>query len=138
MPTPIALSADASPAVAVPPPRPGGLDADLAKMQKQLSDCVNCPVTAKSAEGKAKIQDFSHKIDAIKSKLKMADEVAAQRVRKAKEAPRPEAGVAAASASPGPSARLVAATDAGAATGDAANKRRPALSALGGFVDVHA
>ncbi len=51
----------------------GGLEARLARYQKELSDCVNCD-SAKTLEGKQKIQDVANKISEIKTRI---DEVAA-------------------------------------------------------------
>lgn len=52
--------------------RPAGLDADLAKWQGQLADWVNC-VSAKTPEGKAKIDQISAKISSIKTRMKEAE-----------------------------------------------------------------
>ena len=59
-------------------PRPRGLDADLAKAQGQLSDWVNCP-SAKTATGRAKIEEISARIESIKATLKKADSAAPAR-----------------------------------------------------------
>lgn len=53
----------------------GGLEARLARYQKELSDCVNC-ASAKTLEGKQKIQDVSSKISEIKTRI---EEIAAAR-----------------------------------------------------------
>ena len=49
----------------------GGLDAQLARYQKQLSECVNC-TSAKTPEGKHEIDDLYGKIHSIKAKLEDA------------------------------------------------------------------
>jgi hypothetical protein len=75
-----ALTAVSSSATVVAPtaglqtPRPMGLDAELAKCQGQLSDWVHC-VSASTPEGKAKIEEISARIGAIKEALKQADSV---------------------------------------------------------------
>ncbi len=51
----------------------GGLEARLERYQKELSDCVNCD-SAKTPEGKQKIQDVSSKISEIKTRI---EEIAA-------------------------------------------------------------
>jgi len=53
-----------------------GHDAELAKLQKELSDCVNCN-SAKTSEGKTKIQAVAGKISAIKAKDEASNNVAA-------------------------------------------------------------
>ena len=63
-----------------PASQPRGLDADLAKAQSELADWVHCP-SSKTPEGKAKIEEVSARVDAIKGKIKKAEEgpkVAAQ------------------------------------------------------------
>ena len=52
---------------AVAPPV-AGLEAKLTRLQKELSDCVNC-ASAKSVEGKRKIQEVSDKIGSVKLRL---------------------------------------------------------------------
>ena len=54
-------------------PQPRGLDADLAKAQSELADWVHCP-SSKTPEGKAKIEEVSAKVDAIKGQMKKAEE----------------------------------------------------------------
>lgn len=73
------ISGAASPHTAhvAKPAAPANLDADLAKCQSQLSDWVHC-VSAKTPEGKAKIEAISTQIDAIKEKMRQAEEVKAQ------------------------------------------------------------
>lgn len=44
------------------------LEAQLARYQKQLSDCVNCD-SSKTAEGKAQIEAISAKISALKERI---------------------------------------------------------------------
>ncbi|TCV87480.1 FlxA-like family protein [Sulfurirhabdus autotrophica] len=51
-----------------------GLEAQLARLQQELSDCVNC-ASAKTTEGKAKIQAVEAKINVIQARL---DAVAVQ------------------------------------------------------------
>jgi hypothetical protein len=47
-----------------------GLDVQLDKYNVQLADWVNCP-SCKTPEGKAKIQELSDKIAAIKQKIRL-------------------------------------------------------------------
>lgn len=118
------------PAAAVPS-RPAGLDAALEKFKKQLSDTVNCD-SAKTPEGKAKIEDLSAKISAVKARMRKEEDTAAK--DGARDTPKAEAARrarAGASADPG--------TDAQGRDGAAAEGRRaPPLNGLGGFVDVYA
>ncbi len=53
---------------------------ELAKLESQLSDCVNCSSSTTSA-GKAKIAEISDKIETIKAQVKTVED------SKAKEAP---------------------------------------------------
>lgn len=50
------------------PSKPAGLDVQLAQLQGQLADCVNC-ASARTPEGKAKIQEISLKIQSIKARM---------------------------------------------------------------------
>ncbi|MGZ3236823.1 MAG: hypothetical protein ACXU8A_05540 [Burkholderiaceae bacterium] len=45
-----------------------GLEAQIVRYQKQLSDCVNCD-SANTAQGKENIQEISNKISAAKAKI---------------------------------------------------------------------
>jgi hypothetical protein len=45
-----------------------GLEAQIIRYQKQLSDCVNCD-SANTAQGKETIQEISNKISAAKAKI---------------------------------------------------------------------
>ena len=45
-----------------------GLEAQLDRYRKQLSDCVNCS-SAKTPEGKAKIEELSNRIGEIKARI---------------------------------------------------------------------
>ena len=56
-----------------PASQPRGLDADLAKAQSELANWVHCP-SSKTPEGKAKIEEVSARVDAIKGKMKKAEE----------------------------------------------------------------
>lgn len=58
----------------------GGLDAQLGRLQQQLSDCVNCP-TAQTTEGKSKIQAVSDQISAIKARMEQAQRVSVNQVQ---------------------------------------------------------
>lgn len=49
-------------------PSVSGLQAQLDRYQKELSDCVNCD-SAKTPAGKADIQAVSNKISAVKSRI---------------------------------------------------------------------
>ena len=57
----------------MPASQPRGLDADLAKAQSELANWVHCP-SSKTPEGKAKIEEVSARVDAIKGKMKKAEE----------------------------------------------------------------
>lgn len=48
--------------------KPAGLDAQLSQLQSQLADCVNC-ASARTPEGKAKIQEISLKIQSLKARI---------------------------------------------------------------------
>jgi hypothetical protein len=54
------------------PANPGAtaatLDGQLARYQKQLSECVNCD-SSKTPEGQAQIQDLSAKIAEVKARI---------------------------------------------------------------------
>jgi hypothetical protein len=50
-----------------------GLDAQIARFKKELSDCVNCE-SAKTTKGKAKIQAISDKITALTAHAEKATE----------------------------------------------------------------
>jgi hypothetical protein len=45
-----------------------GLEFELAKYQKELSDCVNCD-SANTAEGRSKIQEIHTKISAVQARI---------------------------------------------------------------------
>jgi len=62
-----------------------GLDAQLARYSKELSECVNCE-SAKTPEGKQAIEEVSNKISTVKARL---EEIAA-----AKASSRPAASEA--------------------------------------------
>jgi len=49
------------------------LRADLTRLEKQLSDCVNCS-SAKTPEGKRNIQDLSTRIGDLKARLNVVTE----------------------------------------------------------------
>ncbi len=49
-----------------------GLEAQLARYQKELSDCVNCD-SAKTPEGKEQIQTISNKISAVRARIDEID-----------------------------------------------------------------
>lgn len=51
-----------------------GLEAQLVRYQKQLSDCVNCD-SAKTAEGKAVIDAISSRISEVRARLVSVTEV---------------------------------------------------------------
>jgi hypothetical protein len=48
------------------------LHAELARYQKQLSDCVNCP-SSKTLEGKANIQELSNKIGVDQERMRQIE-----------------------------------------------------------------
>ena len=49
-------------------PSSGGLEAELARLQGVLADCVNC-ASARTNEGKAKIQEVTNKINSLKARM---------------------------------------------------------------------
>ncbi|MBI3903130.1 MAG: hypothetical protein HY306_09375 [Nitrosomonadales bacterium] len=51
-----------------------GLEAQLARYQKQLSDCVNCD-SARTLEGKTRIEAISSKISELKARIEETDKV---------------------------------------------------------------
>ena len=55
----------------------GGLQADKAKCEAQLSDWVTC-ASAKTPEGKAKIAEYTAKLATINAEIKQADQAKAQ------------------------------------------------------------
>ena len=54
-------------------PSRAALDAEVAQYKKQLADCVNCPATSSSPEGKAVIQDLSSKISADQGRIRQIE-----------------------------------------------------------------
>jgi len=50
------------------------LDAEVARYQKQLSDCVNCP-SSKTLEGKAHIQELSIQISVDQQRIKQIESI---------------------------------------------------------------
>ena len=48
------------------------LQAEVARFQKQLSDCVNCP-SSQTLEGKAHIQELSSKISVDQQRIKQIE-----------------------------------------------------------------
>lgn len=64
------LGAAASPAVQGTS-RGGGLDAQLARYEKQLAECINC-ASAKTPEGRQAIDDLYGKIHDLKAKIEEA------------------------------------------------------------------
>jgi len=79
-----------------------GLDAQLAQCQRQLGDWTAC-ASAKTPEGRAKIQELSDKIGQIKAEMQKADAASPrQRVDTPVSSPGPIAGGAIPSAGPGP------------------------------------
>ncbi len=82
-----------------PGPTPGVLQAQLTKVEGQLRDCVNCD-SARTPEGKAKIQALTNQAQSIRAKLE-----AAQRVRPSEQA-QPKEAAPSATPSPGVEGRL--------------------------------
>lgn len=64
----------------VPPHSTGGaaLQGQLARYERELSACVNCS-TAKTTEGKQKIQEVSSQIEQIKARIEQATQTRATR-----------------------------------------------------------
>lgn len=52
-----------------------GLDTQLAKLQTQLADWVNCP-SCKTPEGKAKIAEISGQIKAVEQRMQAREQTA--------------------------------------------------------------
>ena len=63
-----------------PPYSTGGvaLQGQLARYEKELSACINCS-TAKTTEGKQKIQEVSSQIEQIKARIEQATQTRATR-----------------------------------------------------------
>jgi len=59
-------------------PGGGALQGQLARYEKELSACVNCS-TAKTTEGKQKIQEVSSQIEQIKARIEQATQARATR-----------------------------------------------------------
>jgi hypothetical protein len=49
------------------------LAAEVARYQKQLADCVNCPSTSSTPEGKAAIQELSNKISVDQGRIRQIE-----------------------------------------------------------------
>lgn len=62
----IGSAAISSPGVVATPT--SGLEAQITRYQKQLSECVNCE-SAKTPEGKVAIETISNKIDSAKARI---------------------------------------------------------------------
>ena len=54
-------------------PKPGNLDAEKAKCERQLADWVHC-VSATTPTGKAKIAELSARLSQIDTQIKKADD----------------------------------------------------------------
>jgi len=76
-------------------PASAGLEAQLARFQKILAECVNCD-SAKTAAGKAQIQAISEKISVLRERMEQAGEAGNQR-----QPPQPVSAGAPAASSPG-------------------------------------
>lgn len=92
-----------------------GLEFELAKYQKELSDCVNCD-SANTAEGRSRIQDIYNKISAVQARIERL--AIAESSRESKLNPDTVAG------NPSP--------------GDSAATPGMATSVIGSLVDVRA
>lgn len=66
-----AIGSSGSPPLPRTPGSPAGLEVQLARLQSELSDCVNC-ASANTAEGKAKIQELSNQINSIRARIESA------------------------------------------------------------------
>lgn len=53
-------------------PSRAALDAEIARYQKELSDCVNCP-SSKTPQGKAHVQAISNQISADRQRIQQID-----------------------------------------------------------------
>jgi hypothetical protein len=102
-----ALAGAATGAAAAAKPSAGNLDARKTKVEAQLADWVHCD-SSKTPEGKAKVQQLTDQLDAIKAQLKAADDAKV----KADQASAPHPSTAPrqtqADATYGPSARATA------------------------------
>ncbi len=103
-----------------------GLQAQLARYQKQLSECVNCE-SSKTAEGKAEIQAISGRISEVKERIDKVAEV------KAESGP---AALGRSTAAENP-AHLGAAVKAGV-NGGSDGAPRQVFGTVGSLVDLHA
>lgn len=101
----------------------GGLDAQLARYEKQLSECVNC-ASAKTPEGKQAIDDWYGKIHDIKAKLEEAHN--ASTVQPAAASPRIEQGGSA-----------VVAPQNAQAVQDQVSRRATVYDTVGSVIDVY-
>ena len=78
--TPTSTATDT--ASADPAPAPANLDAEQAKVESQLADWVHC-ASAKTPEGKAKIEQLSTQLNTIKAKVEKATEVKTEAAKSA-------------------------------------------------------
>ena len=100
-----------------------GLEAQIARYEKQLADCVNCS-SAKTPEGKKAIAEISNKISSARARI---DEV-----QSTKQVTRPAAAIA------GTASRSSVAPDASPATADGGKlaQTKSVYSTVGSLVDV--
>jgi len=73
----VSISSGAASFPAVGQPSRATLDAEISQYKRQLADCVNCPTTSSSLEGKATIQDLSSKIVANQNQIRQIEVSAA-------------------------------------------------------------
>lgn len=68
----LAIGSSSLSGVSVGQPSRAALAAEVARYQKQLSDCVNCP-SSKTLEGKAHIQELSTQISVDQQRIKQIE-----------------------------------------------------------------
>jgi hypothetical protein len=68
-----------------------GLEAKVDTLKKQLADWVTCP-SAKTPQGKAKIQDITSKLDTAQAQIKKLDKILPSPTSNTAQAQTPDAG----------------------------------------------
>jgi hypothetical protein len=117
-----AINSSASPGPASAGLSVAGLQAQLDRYQKQLSDCVNCD-SANTREGRETIQALSNKISQVKSRI---EEISATKSNTPPAAPNPAGATANVDA------------HASGTTGNSAVATAPGPAAAGSRLDVFA
>ncbi|MDB5801036.1 MAG: hypothetical protein JWL63_1975 [Rhodocyclales bacterium] len=85
--TAVGASTSYSPATAggVTPGAKRGLEAQVDTLKKQLCDWVTCP-SAKTPEGKAKIEDLTNKLNSTEARIKQIDKTQIDRTQTSRAA----------------------------------------------------